>query len=82
MINSYIYKNNFDLNIINLFAQLFLVRDLVGAPCMDGVSWTLVIELKFYILILLLYRLINRLFKKLLYSLWFSVIALSISILL
>jgi peptidoglycan/LPS O-acetylase OafA/YrhL len=35
------------------FAQLLFVRDMIGAPSIDGIVWTLEIEAKFYIVMAL-----------------------------
>jgi len=35
-------------------AHLFFVQDLLGLPTIDGISWTLAIEVRFYLLCLLL----------------------------
>lgn len=50
----------FNLSIRNIIFNLFLINNLFGIPSMDWVNWTLAIEIKFYLICILFYPLINR----------------------
>ena len=76
-INSLLYTSNFNFDLGYLMKQAFLVRDLFWIPSIDGVSWTLEIELKFYLIMLITYKM----FKRTYYSILFSVLLLGFSVL-
>lgn len=44
--------------------QYFLVRDLFWLPCLDGISWTLEVEIKFYLLCTLIPHIITKVNTK------------------
>jgi len=46
----YLNSNNENLGFYNIGLQYLLVRDMAWIPSLDGISWTLEIELKFYII--------------------------------
>ena len=48
------FHQTFPYTINNYFIQISLLRDWFWVPSIDGVSWTLETELKFYIIILLI----------------------------
>lgn len=76
-VNILLYISNFNFDLTHLIKQAFLVRDLFWIPSIDGVSWTLEIELKFYLIMLIVYKM----FKYTHYSILFSVFLLSFSVL-
>lgn len=47
---SYYYDYSFPYNFKQIIANIFLVGDIFGAPSIDGVVWTLQIELRYYII--------------------------------
>ena len=46
----------FHLSLGNVLANLLLINTLVGAPTLDMINWTLAVEMKFYLLVALLYQ--------------------------
>lgn len=55
-LNSSIYNSVFSITFSDFLRQAFLIRDLFWVPSLDGVSWTLEIEIKFYIICLFMYK--------------------------
>lgn len=66
--NSYITHSELNLDIYYVLKQALLVRDLYWLPSIDGVSWTLEIEMKFYFISLIFYNV----FKNKIYSLFLT----------
>lgn len=60
-----------------LLANLFLVTDITGAPSIDLVNWTLIVELKFYLLIALLAVPLRRASVATLFGVALAILALS-----
>ncbi|WP_303166756.1 acyltransferase [Phascolarctobacterium sp.] len=76
-INSVVYNSEFTIQVMHFIKQIFLVRDLFWIPSIDGVSWTLEIELKFYMISVLFYYF----FRQKVYSLIMACICILCSIL-
>jgi len=54
------WGNPFPHSISGFLANALLIQDFVGVPRIDPISWTLNVELKFYLLMMLLAPLIRR----------------------
>lgn len=48
--SNYFYNTSWNYSLEHIFYQMILIRDLMWMPSIDGVSWTLEIEIKFYII--------------------------------
>lgn len=62
-ISNYFYNVSWTYSIEHIFYQVLLIRDLMWMPSIDGVSWTLEIEIKFYIISSLLFFVMYRKMK-------------------
>lgn len=60
---SKITEGDFTYSIKDYFVQISLLRDWFWVPSIDGISWTLEVEIKFYVLILIL-LLIGKIYDK------------------
>jgi len=59
-VSAHVWHRPLNFSAKTLFANLFLATDLVDAPTLDLVNWTLTVELKFYLLVAALAPLIRR----------------------
>lgn len=59
LIAHWYFKTPFIPTLKNIIYNMLLIFDLAGGHCIDGVAWTLVIEIKFYLLMMLVPRLLR-----------------------
>lgn len=62
-ISNNFYNITWSYSLEHIFYQMILIRDLMWMPSIDGVSWTLEIEIKFYIISSLFFFIIYRKMK-------------------